>query len=53
MLGASVLTDSNSSRFESPGSVHKELTFSEFCGESYDTEVSHKFVDYLKLCYRM
>ena len=32
--------------------MHKQLTFSEFCGESYETEVSHKFVEYLKLCFR-
>ena len=43
----------NGSRFESPGTLHKNLTFSEFCGDSYETEVSHKFVEYLKLCFRM
>ena len=32
--------------------MHKKLTFSEFCGDSYETEVSHKFVEYLKLCFR-
>jgi len=45
--------DDNDSRFESPGTMHKKLTFSEFCGDSYDTEVSHKFIEYLKLCFRM
>jgi len=39
--------------YESQGSVHKQLTFSEFLGQSYDTEVSEKFVDYLKHCFRM
>src|SRR5882757_6564109 len=39
-------------RFESPGTMHKELTFSEFCGDSYKTDISHKFVEYLKLCFR-
>ena len=38
--------------FESAGTVHKQLTFSEFRGKSYTTEVSDKFTDYLKLCYR-
>ena len=32
--------------------MHKKLTFSEFCGGSYETEVSHKFIEYLKLCFR-
>jgi len=44
--------DNNASRFESPGTMHKNLTFSESCGNSYDTEVSHKFIEYLKLCFR-
>jgi hypothetical protein len=38
--------------YESHGSVHKQLTFSEFLGESYDAEVSRKFVEYLMLCFR-
>lgn len=38
--------------FESPGSTFKQLAFSEFCGASYTTEVSDKFTEYLKLCYR-
>ena len=33
--------------------MHKKLTFSEFYGSSYETEISHKFVEYLKLCFRM
>jgi len=32
--------------------MHKKLTFSEFYGNSYETEVSHKFIEYLKLCFR-
>ena len=39
-------------RFESPGTAHKKLTFSEFCGDSYEREISHKFIEYLKLCFR-
>ena len=38
--------------FESSGTTHKQLTFSEFCGTSYTTDVSDKFTEYLKLCYR-
>lgn len=38
--------------YESPGTAHKQLTFSEFLGPSYDTEISNKFVDYLRLCFR-
>lgn len=38
--------------FESSGTAHKQLTFSEFRGTSYTTEVSDKFTEYLKLCYR-
>lgn len=32
--------------------MHKKLTFSEFCGDSYERDVSHKFVEYLKLSFR-
>jgi len=32
--------------------MHKNLTFSEFCGNSYETDVSHKFIEYIKLCFR-
>jgi len=39
--------------YESHGSVHKQLTFSEFLGQSYDAEVSQKFVEYLKLCFHV
>ena len=42
----------NGSRFESPGTMHKQLTFSEFWGDSYQMEVSDKFVEYLSLCFR-
>jgi len=38
--------------FESSGTTHKQLTFSEFSNASYTTEVSNKFTEYLKLCYR-
>ena len=40
-------------RFESPGTAHKKLSFSEFCGDSYERDISHKFIEYLKLCFRM
>ena len=45
--------DDNGTRFESPGTVHKKLTFSEFCSGFYESEVEHKFVEYLKVCFRM
>lgn len=35
--------------YESHGSVHKELTFSEFMGQSYDAGVSEKFVETLSI----
>ena len=38
--------------YKSHGSIHKQLTFSEFLGQPYDTEVSQKFVEYLQLCLR-
>ena len=38
--------------FESLGSTHKQLTFSEFLGGSYEADVSDKFVEYLQLCFR-
>lgn len=44
--------DDNVSRFESPGTMQKKLSFSEFWGNSYEAEVSHKFIEYLKLCFR-
>ena len=42
------MTDIHS--LESSGTIHKELTFSEYCGTSYQG-ISDKFVEYLKLCY--
>jgi len=50
---AAIVQTDDASRFESPGTVHKKLTFSEFYGNSYETDVSHKFIEYLKLCFRM
>jgi hypothetical protein len=44
--------DDNISRFESPGTMQKKLSFSEFWGNSYEAEVSHRFTEYLKLCFR-
>lgn len=38
--------------YESHGSVHKQLTFSEFLGQSYESEVSEKFIEYLQHCCR-
>lgn len=47
-----VPTSDGVTSYESHGSVHKQLTFSEFLGQSYDTDVSDKFVEYLKHCFR-
>lgn len=46
-------THDNAFRYESPGTVHKQLTFSQFCSESYDTEVIQKFAEYLRHCFHM
>ena len=38
--------------YESHGSIHKQLTFSEFSGQSYEADISEKFIEYLKQCCR-
>ena len=52
LISLSPQADDSISRFESPGTKHKELTFSEYLGKSYETDVSEKFIEYLKLCFR-
>lgn len=38
--------------YESSGSAQEELTFSEYVGQSYESDVSEKFIEYLRVCCR-
>ena len=53
-MTATAKTDANLSsfRYESPGTEHKNLTFSQFCGDSYETDVEGRFIEYLQHCFR-